>query len=100
MVVVPGDDIATAGGAFKATEGLLGRFGPTGVRDIPNLEMGSLEAAMAGLRQVVEMMYVEVIGVALNQPVTGAAKMHYLSHGTLRVPLVMGDFPILVVHGD
>lgn len=92
-VIVLGEDIAVAGGAFKATEGLLDKFGPIRVRDTPISEMGFLGAgvgaAVSGLRPVVEMMYIEFVGVALDQLVTEAAKMRYLSRGALGVPLVV-----------
>jgi pyruvate dehydrogenase E1 component beta subunit len=92
-VIVLGEDIAAAGGAFKATEGLLDKFGPTRVRDTPISEMGFLGAAVGaaatGLRPVVEMMYVEFAGVALDQIVTEAAKLRYLSRGALSVPLTL-----------
>lgn len=92
-VILMGEDVAAAGGAFKVTEGLLERFGPARVRDTPISEMAFLGAgvgaAMTGLRPVVEMMYVEFTGVALDQIVTEAAKMRYLSRGELNVPLTM-----------
>lgn len=92
-VILMGEDVAAAGGAFKVTEGLLERFGPARVRDTPISEMAFLGAgvgaAMTGLRPVVEMMYVEFTGVALDQIVTEAAKMRYLSRGALRVPLTV-----------
>jgi pyruvate dehydrogenase E1 component beta subunit len=92
-VILLGEDIAAAGGAFKATEGLLDKYGPSRVRDTPISEMGFLGAAVGaaicGLKPVVEMMYVEFVGVALDQLVTEAAKMRYLSRGALSVPLVV-----------
>lgn len=92
-VILLGEDIAAAGGAFKATEGLLSKYGPTRVRDTPISEMGFLGcgvgAAVSGLKPVVEMMYVEFTGVALDQLVTQAAKMRFLSRGALGVPLVV-----------
>jgi pyruvate dehydrogenase E1 component beta subunit len=92
-VILLGEDIAAAGGAFKATEGLLEKFGPMRVRDTPISEMGFLGAAVGaaicGLKPVVEMMYVEFLGVALDELVTEAAKMRYLSRGAVSVPLVV-----------
>ncbi len=92
-VILLGEDIAEAGGAFKATEGLKERFGANRVRDTPISEMGFLGAgvgaAAAGLRPVVEMMFVEFMGVALDQLTTEACKMHFLSRGKLRVPLTV-----------
>lgn len=92
-VVVFGEDVARAGGVFKSTVGLLEEFGPERVRDTPISEMGFLGAgvgaAMTGLRPVVEIMFVEFLGVALDQLVTEAAKLHYLSAGSLRVPLTV-----------
>lgn len=92
-VIVMGEDVAEAGGAFKATEGLLDRFGPDRVIDTPISELGFLGAgvgaAMTGLRPVVEMMFIEFIGVALDQLVTEAATVRYLSRGAYHVPLVV-----------
>ena len=92
-VVLLGEDIAEAGGAFKATEGLKERFGAHRVRDTPISEMGFLGAAVGaaatGLRPVVEMMFIEFIGVALDQLSTEACKLHFLSRGKLKVPLTV-----------
>lgn len=92
-VVILGEDVAVAGGVFKATEGLLEEFGPMRVRDTPISETAILGAAvgaaMAGMRPVAEIMFVEFLGVALDQIVTQAAKMYYLSAGQFPVPLVV-----------
>jgi len=92
-VVVFGEDVAEAGGVFKVTAGLLEEFGPDRVRDTPIAETAILGAAIGaaarGLRPVVEIMFVEFFGVALDQVVTEAAKMRYLSGGKLRLPIVM-----------
>ncbi len=92
-VLILGEDVAAADGVFKATEGLLAEFGPLRVRDTPISETAILGAAvgaaMAGMRPVAEIMFVEFLGVALDQIVTQAAKMHYLSAGTFSVPLVV-----------
>lgn len=92
-VVVFGEDIAAAGGPFKTSDGLLDEFGPVRVRDTPISEMGFLGAAVGaaatGLRPVVEIMFIEFLGVALDQLSTEAAKFHYLSGGKVSVPLVV-----------
>lgn len=92
-VMIMGEDIAVAGGPFKTSEGLLDKFGPNRVRDTPISEMAftgaGVGAAIAGLRPVVEIMFMEFLGVALDQLVTGAAKMHYLSNGEISVPLTV-----------
>jgi acetoin:2,6-dichlorophenolindophenol oxidoreductase subunit beta len=92
-VVLMGEDVAVAEGPFKTSEGLLQRFGPERVRDTPISEMGflgaALGAALTGLRPVVEVMFIEFLGVALDQLVTEAAMMHYLSAGRYRAPIVV-----------
>ena len=88
-----GEDVAEAEGTFKTSEGLLARFGSERVRDTPISEMGFLGAAVgaavSGLRPVVEIMFIEFLGVALDQLVTEAALMRYLSGGALHVPLTV-----------
>ena len=69
LTVIPlGEDIGVADGAFKCTEGLLGKFEPCSVIDLPILEavfpQVEVGAAVAGLKPVVEMMVMEFIGVA------------------------------------
>jgi len=92
-VILLGEDIAEAGGPFKCTEGLLAKYGAERVIDTPISEMGFLGAAVGaavcGLRPVVEMMFVEFAGVALDQLTTQAATMRYLSRGRLAAPLVV-----------
>lgn len=92
-VIVMGEDIAAAGGPFKVTEGLLAVHGPERVIDTPISEMAFLGAAVGaavcGMKPVVEMMFIEFIGVALDQLTTQAATMRYLSRGRLTTPLVV-----------
>lgn len=92
-VVLMGEDIAVAGGPFKTSEGLLKEFGPLRVRDTPISEMGftgaAVGAAAFGLRPVVEIMFMEFLGVALDMVVTEAAKFRYLSGGRFTTPLVI-----------
>lgn len=92
-VVVLGEDVAAAGGPFKTSEGLLAEFGPDRVKDTPISEMAftgaAVGAAVMGLRPVVEIMFVEFLGVALDQLATEAAKFRYLSNGALSVPMTV-----------
>ena len=92
-VILMGEDIGAAGGAFKATEGLFEQFGPRRVLDTPISEMGfvgaGVGAAATGLRPVVEIMFIEFLGVALDELVTEGARMRYLSRGRLSVPLTV-----------
>jgi ADP-ribose pyrophosphatase YjhB (NUDIX family) len=91
-VVLWGEDVGPAGGVFKVTAGLHDEFGDR-VRDTPISEMGFLGAAAGaaatGLRPVVEIMFIEFAGVALDQIVTEAALFHYLSAGKYRVPMTI-----------
>lgn len=92
-VILLGEDVAEAEGVFKTSEGLLERFGPQRVRDTPIAEMGfvglAVGAAAAGYRPVVEIMFGEFMGVALDQLSTQAAKMRYLSRGEFTSPMVV-----------
>ena len=92
-VIVFGEDVADAGGVFKVTEGLLEKFGPARVRDTPIAETAiigaAVGAALTGLRPVVEIMFAEFYGVALDQVNTEAAKMRFLSAGRLHAPMVI-----------
>ncbi len=88
-----GEDIGRYGGIFGVTKGLLDKFGPQRVRSTPISEsaiIGSaLGAAMTGIRTVAELMYVDFTTCAMDQIVNQVAKMHYMSGGKLRIPLVI-----------
>lgn len=92
-VIMFGEDIAAAGGPFQTSAGLQEEFGIERVRDTPISEMAfmgaGVGAAMFGMRPIVEIMFMEFLGVALDQLVTGAAKMRYLSGGEYHVPLTV-----------
>lgn len=92
-VLLLGEDVADAEGVFKTSEGLLERFGPKRVRDTPIAEMGftglAVGVASMGYRPIVEIMFGEFAGVALDQITTEAAKLRYLSQGQFTVPLVV-----------
>jgi acetoin:2,6-dichlorophenolindophenol oxidoreductase subunit beta len=92
-VVVLGEDIAEAGTVFKVLTGLVEEFGPERVLDTPISEPGftgiAVGAAMTGLRPVVDIMFGDFIGLTMDQMVNQAAKIHYMSGGTWKVPMVM-----------
>jgi pyruvate dehydrogenase E1 component beta subunit len=92
-VILMGEDVAVAGGPFKTSDGLLEEFGPLRVRDTPISEMGvtgaAVVAAAVGMRPVVEIMFMEFLGVALDMVVTEAAKFRDLSGGRVSVPMVV-----------
>ena len=92
-VIMMGEDVAVAGGPWKTSEGLLDKYGSERVIDTPIAEMGfmgmALGAAVTGLRPIVEIMFVEFLGVAIDQLSTEAAKFRYLSGGELHVPMVV-----------
>jgi 2-oxoisovalerate dehydrogenase E1 component beta subunit len=80
-VVLIGEDVGVYGGAFKASEGLLGKFGWERVIDTPISESAIVGAAIgmsyAGLRPVAEMQFIDFIACAFNQITNFAAKSHY-----------------------
>ncbi len=92
-VYVVGEDVGAFGGCFGVTTGLLAKFGEKRVRDTPITEsaiVGSaVGAAAAGLRPVAELMFVDFVGVALDQLFNQAAKMKYMFGGKARIPMVL-----------
>lgn len=92
-IYVAGEDVAKYGGIFGVTAGLLEEFGKKRVRDTPITEsaiIGSaVGAAATGLRPVVELMFIDFIGVALDQLYNQAAKMKYMFGGKAKLPLVV-----------
>jgi pyruvate dehydrogenase E1 component beta subunit len=92
-VVVLGEDIGTAGGPFKVTEGLIDEFGADRIMDTPISETGfvgaSIGLALAGFRPVAELMFADFAGVAFDQIANEAAKYRYMSAGQMPVPMVV-----------
>jgi pyruvate/2-oxoglutarate/acetoin dehydrogenase E1 component len=91
-VVLIGIDVGAGGGIFTVTRGLHERFGDARVLDTPIAEMGfvgaAVGAAMTGLRPIVEIMFMDFIGVCLDPIMNQAAKLHYMSSGALEIPIV------------
>jgi pyruvate/2-oxoglutarate/acetoin dehydrogenase E1 component len=92
-VFIMGEDVAEAGTAFKVLTGLVEEFGPSRVIDTPISEAGisglGVGGAMTGMRPIVDIMFGDFIGLAMDQIVNQAAKVHYMSGGKLKVPLVV-----------
>ncbi|MBI3761833.1 MAG: alpha-ketoacid dehydrogenase subunit beta, partial [Chloroflexi bacterium] len=92
-IVMMGEDIATHGGVFTVSKGLLAEFGPERVRDTPISEAAfvglAAGAAATGLRPVVEIMYMDFMFVAADSVVNQVAKMRYMTGGQVKVPLVI-----------
>lgn len=91
-VVLIGEEIAEYNGAYKVTEGLLDRFGPSRVIDTPITEHGfagiAVGAAFAGLKPVVEFMTFNFAMQAIDQIINSAAKTSYMSGGQISCPIV------------
>jgi pyruvate/2-oxoglutarate/acetoin dehydrogenase E1 component len=92
-VFIMGEDVAEAGTAFKVLNGLVEEFGPQRVIDSPISEPGitglGVGAAMTGMRPVVDIMFGDFLGLIMDQMVNQAAKIHYMSGGKLKVPMVL-----------
>jgi pyruvate/2-oxoglutarate/acetoin dehydrogenase E1 component len=92
-VFVMGEDVGKYGGIFGATEGLFERFGPERVIDTPISETAFIGAAIGaaaeGMRPIVELMFVDFFGVCMDQIYNHMAKIHYMSGGNVRLPLVL-----------
>ncbi len=92
-VFIIGEDVAEAGTVFKVLSGLVEEFGPARVIDSPISEAGitglGVGGAMTGMRPVVDIMFGDFITLAMDQIVNQAAKVHYMSGGKLKVPLVV-----------
>ncbi len=92
-VILIGEDIGAAGGAFKSTAGLFERFGPDRVRDTPISEQAivgaALGAAITGLRPIAEIMFADFAGVCFDQIANQVAKYRYMTGGQVRVPLTI-----------
>ncbi|HRO57603.1 MAG TPA: alpha-ketoacid dehydrogenase subunit beta [Burkholderiaceae bacterium] len=92
-VMVLGEDIAAAGGSFKATRGLLEAFGPERVRDTPiseaSIVSATVGAALTGMRPVVEIMFMDFVTLAMDALVNQAAKARFMFGGQGSVPMVL-----------
>jgi pyruvate/2-oxoglutarate/acetoin dehydrogenase E1 component len=92
-IVILGEDVGAWGGVFTVTLGLLQEFGPQRVIDTPISEAAIVGAAigmaLAGLRPVAEIMYMDFITIAMDQLITHAAKLRFMSGGKIKLPIVV-----------
>jgi acetoin:2,6-dichlorophenolindophenol oxidoreductase subunit beta len=92
-IIVLGEDVGRLGGVFGSTRNLQKRFGDKRVRDTPIAELGftgmGVGLAMAGYRPLVELMFVDFLGVNLEQIYNAMAKNPYMSGGSVRIPMVL-----------
>src|ERR1700686_2815122 len=92
-VCIIGEDVAEAGTPFKVLSGLVEEFGKERVIDTPISEAGftgvGVGAAMTGMRPVVDIMFGDFLTLTMDQMVNQAAKVHYMSGGNWKVPMVL-----------
>ncbi len=92
-VIIMGQDVGRRGGVFRATEGLIDRYGPSRIIDTPLSESAivgvAIGASLAGHRPIAEIQFADFIWPAMDQIVSEAARMRYRSHGTWSCPLVI-----------
>jgi 2-oxoisovalerate dehydrogenase E1 component beta subunit len=93
LLILLGEDIGPNGGVFRATQGLIDRFGSQRVLDTPLSENGivgfAIGMALMGLRPVAEIQFVDFIYPAFDQIVSELAKFRYRSGGMFTSPLVI-----------
>lgn len=92
-VIIMGEEVGRYGGAYGVTKDLITEFGPERVIDTPISEPAivgaAVGAAMTGLRPVAELMYVDFIGMTMDQLANQAAKIRYMFGGQIGVPMVL-----------
>ncbi len=92
-IIVIGEEVGRYGGTYGVTKGMLEMFGAERIVDTPISEPGfvgaAVGAAMSGLRPVVELMYVDFVGLVMDQLANQAAKIRYMFGGQIGVPMVL-----------
>jgi len=92
-IFVMGEDVGVYGGVFGITRGLYQKYGPEYVRDTPLSEAGvigaAIGAAAVGMRPIVDLQFVDFIGVCFDQIFNQLAKIHYMSGGNVKLPVVI-----------
>jgi len=92
-VFVMGEDVGVYGGIFGATSQLWQKFGDKQIMDTPISEMGfvgaAVGAALEGMRPIAEVMFIDFMGACFDQVLNHFSKIHYMSGGQLKVPMVI-----------
>lgn len=92
-IIIIGEEVGRYGGAYGVTKGLIGQFGAGRLRDAPISEPAivgvAVGAAMTGLRPVAELMYIDFLGMSMDQLANQAAKTRYMFGGQIGVPMVL-----------
>ncbi|MFW7358197.1 MAG: alpha-ketoacid dehydrogenase subunit beta [Brucella sp.] len=92
-IVVIGEEVGRYGGAYGVTKDLIGKYGPDRLIDTPISEPAiigaAVGAAMTGLRPVAELMYIDFLGMTMDQLANQAAKIRYMFGGQTGVPMVL-----------
>ncbi len=104
-VIILGEEVGVFGGVYKVTQGLLQEFGPKRVIDTPISEIAIIGlatgAALAGLKPVAEIMYMDFLTIAMDQIVTHLSKLRFMSGGQLKAPVVIRtQYSLGRVHGS
>ncbi|MEA2495464.1 MAG: 2-oxoisovalerate dehydrogenase component [Thermoleophilaceae bacterium] len=93
LVCLMGIDVGRGGGVYGITRGLFDEFGPARVRDTPIAETGfvgaAVGAAAAGAKPIVELMYMDFLGVCFDVLLNQASKLRYMTGGAVEVPMVL-----------
>jgi pyruvate/2-oxoglutarate/acetoin dehydrogenase E1 component len=92
-VIILGEEVGAYGGDYKVTEGLMDEFGPERVRDTPISEAAivgaALGASLVGFRPVAEIMFMDFLTISLDQLMSHASKMRFMSGGQVALPMVV-----------
>ena len=92
-VVVLGEDVGLYGGSYRVTEGLVAKYGEERLIDTPIAELSivgnAVGMAIGGLRPVAEIMTANFALLAFDQIINHMAKLHYMSAGKLKLPMVV-----------
>ena len=91
--ILIGEDVGKCGGVFGASRNCFSEFGENRVRDMPISEMTftgmGVGMAMSGLRPIIEIMFADFLGVCLEQIYNAIGKIHYMSGGAVKMPIVV-----------